>query len=186
MAFTSEMPYFSTLMEDLEIKIASPKQFPEIREIVRIAFGQPAEARLVDMIRNSDNYLPAMDLVAEKDGQVAGHIMLSKIGLQCEDGIIDVLGVAPLSVNPAFQKIGLGRRLMEESLRVARRTSFPAVFVLGEPDFYNRFGFEPSSKWEIRSPYPVGEDFFMALELQEDSLLGLGGIIQYPDYFKEV
>ncbi len=172
--------------QELNIRASEPKDYDIIREIVRLSFGQPAEARLIDSVRASENYLPSFDLVAEIDGVIAGHILISKIDVQTAEGMVPVLGLAPLSVSPDHQHHGIGGALVKHGIKVLQRTDFPGMFVLGEPDYYNRFGFESSSKWEIQSPYPVGEEYFMAYENGEDSLLDLAGIISYPDYFKEV
>lgn len=162
--------------------------YSEIREINLRAFeNEENEARLVELIRDSEQFIPELSLVAVKDdGEVVGHILFSIINLVTKQGNVPTLGLAPMAVKPDYQNSGIGTALVYEGLRVCKDLGYKHVFVLGHPNFYPRFGFSPASQFEIDSPFPVPDEVFMALEIKKGSLAGLQGRIEYPPAFNAV
>lgn len=154
-----------------------------IRQVNSLAFGQDAEARLVDALRNG-GYV-RLSLVAEKEGQVVGHILFSDLPIITEGGIVPALGLAPMAVLPAFQRQGIGSALVQRGLEVGRDQGHRIVIVLGHPDFYPRFGFSSQLAEPLSSPFGGGEAW-MALELVPGALAGVVGKVQYPPPFNEV
>lgn len=150
-----------------------------IREVVVASFAGTAEADLIDALRDAGD--DALSLVAEEpmSGRTVGHVLFSK--LRTPEGC---LALAPLSVAPGAQKQGIGSRLMEEGLQRARRGGWRAVFVLGEPDYYRRFGFTVEAAAPFDTPYP--KDYFMALELSPGSLADLSGPVVYAPAFEDL
>jgi putative acetyltransferase len=139
----------------------------------RLAFGGDAEARLVDALRRSG--AAAVSLVAECGGGVVGHVLLSRL-----ISPPDALALAPLAVLPDQQRRGVGSALVRAALERARAGGWAAVFVLGDPAFYGRFGFEAEAARGYASPY-AGEHF-MAVRLGPAPLPGAGDVI-YPEPF---
>jgi putative acetyltransferase len=92
-----------------------------------------------------------LDLVAVDGGQVLGHVL----GATGRLGGRPVIGIAPLSVAPTCQRQGVGTALMTELLDRAERAEEPMVVLLGDPEYYRRFGFENSAPLGISYP-PVG------------------------------
>ena len=127
-----------------------------IRYVVEAAFEQPAEADLVEALRASGDTV--ISLVAEDDGGIVGHILFSK--LQAPQGCI---GLAPVSVLPARQNLGVGSKLIREGLARAKDAGWQAAFLLGEPDYYQRFGFTAALADKFETIYP--KPYVMALEL---------------------
>lgn len=117
-----------------------------IRDVIQAAFGQLAEAALVDQLRADRDSV--ISLVAVDHTRIIGHVMLSKM-----KGPFKALGLAPVSVRPDHQRSGVGSSLIREALTWARRGSWDAVFVLGDSDFYPRFGFDPEAASGFTSPY---------------------------------
>ena len=117
-----------------------------------------------------------MALLAELDGRLAGHILLSRMTAP-----VPALGLAPVSVHPDHQGRGLGAALIGDSLRRARAAGWRAVFLLGEPDYYGRFGFRADTAAPFASPY--AGPYFLALELAPDALAGRSGPVEYARAF---
>jgi len=130
------------------------------------AFETPAEATLVDVLREQAQ--PVLSLVAEKNGNVVGHIMFSPVSLS-ENPDLKVMGLAPMAVAPEHQRKGIGSALVRAGLEQCRQLGFVAVVVLGHPEYYPRFGFSPSSRFGIDSEYEVPEEVFMAVELESEA-----------------
>jgi putative acetyltransferase len=120
-----------------------------IRAITAAAFARPDEARLVDELRGSPAWLPALSLVATTPGaEVIGHVL-------CTRGHVDeapVLALGPLSVRPDRQRAGVGSALMHAVLGAADALGEPLVALLGNPAYYRRFGFRLAGEYRIMPP----------------------------------
>ena len=146
-----------------------------IYETVRSAFNQVMEADLVDELRMSGD--SELSLVAEENGRIVGHILFSK--MQSPEG---ALGLAPVSVLPDQQGKGIGGALIREGLARVKEAGWKAVFLLGEPDYYSRFGFTVEAALPFDTIYPV--QYFMAQELESGGLPASGGSAVYAQPFR--
>lgn len=159
---------------------------PAIYEVVSTAFGRTPEAELIDVIRQSPNFIPELSLVAKEEGNVLGHILLSRILIEAEERIISALALAPLAVTPSRQHQGIGSQLVQVGLSRCRELGHTIVVVLGEPQYYGRFGFQTASKFSVQAPFVVPDEAFMVLELKPGALISIRGTVRYPAYFNEV
>ena len=167
----------------MTIRAETAEDIQAVRRVNELAFGRPNEAALVDRLRA--NARPYISLVAASNGQVVGHIFFSPVTIEAADSASLILGLAPMAVLPAYQKQGIGSRLVREGLRECRQIGCEAVFVLGHPEYYPRFGFVPAIQKGLRCEYAVPDDAFMVAELKPDSLPG-GGVVRYRPEFGEV
>jgi putative acetyltransferase len=140
------------------IRDEQASDYDEIRRLLTEAFGGEAEAKLVEGLRCDGEIAHA--LVAEHAGDVVGYVALSF--LQSPQG---ALALAPVAVTPDRRRQGLGSALIDEALRRARAARSPMVFVLGEPEYYARFGFTAGAARGFLSPYAGA--YFMALALTD-------------------
>lgn len=164
------------------IREEHPEDAEPVREILIAAFGRESEARLVERLRASGKI--ACALVAEEKGRVLGHVAFSAIAIG-EDRI-SALSMAPLSVMPAFQRLGIGSALASAGLERLRQEKQQRVLVLGDPAYYLRFGFVPAARFGLKCPFPAPEDAFMAIELQSGAFKGLSGMAQYGHEFDDL
>ena len=125
-----------------------------------MAFGQEDESNIVDKIRNGKNYIPELSLVMEHDNQIIGHILFSKIKIKGSNDF-ETLALAPMAVLPDFQKQGIGSQLVKAGLERAKAMEFDSVIVLGHKNYYPKFGFQPTSIWNIKCPFDVPDEVFM-------------------------
>ncbi len=144
------------------------------------AFATQEEANLVNALR--DNVEGVISLVATDGDDIVGHIMFSPVTIA---GSADskLYGLAPMAVDPKFQNRGIGSLLVKAGLEECKSQNISAVFVLGHPDYYPRFGFQPSSRFGIKSEYDVPDDVFMALELEAGVLDNISGVVEYNEVF---
>ena len=141
------------------------------------------EAELVDALRDEDAHVPELCLVATgDDGSVAGHIAFSRARL---GGGPQVLALAPMAVLPEQQRSGAGSALVTESLKRAAETDFPLVIVVGHPEYYPRFGFEPADALGLEAPFEVPSEAWMAYRLPAYTPAAHGTVI-YPEAFADV
>ena len=150
------------------------------------AFPTDAEARLVDRLRDAG--AAVVSLVAERDGEVLGHVLLSPVCLVAADGATSAaLGLAPMAVAPALQRSGIGGRLVRAALDAARGAGHAFVFVLGHPAYYPRFGFEPAARHGLA--YEGGPTFapaFFVCALAPGALAGRTGVVHYHACFADL
>lgn len=140
------------------------------------------EQDLVERLRLSDAFIPELSLVAELDGNVIGHILFTKIKV----GDMVVLTLAPLAVLPSMQGKGVGTALMIEGHRIACDLGFDAVIVVGHEDYYPRVGYVPASDYGINMPFDVPDESFMVLDLSDNGLEHLYGVVEFPlEFFPE-
>ncbi|HJW30161.1 MAG TPA: N-acetyltransferase [Saprospiraceae bacterium] len=154
----------------------------QIRLVNTRAFGQVAEADIVDALRKTCP--DGKSFVAESEGEVVGHILFTPVVIESNAKEIWGMGLAPMSVLPEFQRQGIGSRLIQAGLDEMRKTRQPFVIVLGHPEYYPRFGFKRASDYGIASQYDnVPEEAFMILILNEGALKDVSGIAKYRAEF---
>ncbi|OTW96602.1 GNAT family N-acetyltransferase [Bacillus thuringiensis serovar cameroun] len=147
-------------------------------------FSDKKEHELVKRIRECDAFIPELSIVAV-DKEIVGHIMLSKITIEQGGTTVDSLALAPVSIAPSHQKKGIGGKLITAALEKAKELGYGSVVVLGHPEYYPKFGFERASQWNIKAPFEVPDEVFMVMELRENTLQGVEGIVQYSSAFAE-
>jgi putative acetyltransferase len=152
-----------------------------IDAVVEAAFGRRNEAELVAAVRASDRFVPELSLVAEVEGRVAGHVLLSYVDL-VGDVPRQVLAGAPLAVAPTRQRSGIGSALVHAALKRADAAREPVVIALGDPRYYGRFGFERARPLGIQPPTDWPDEAWMAARLAayDDSVRGR---VEYPPAF---
>ena len=142
------------------------------------------EGKLVDKLRKAPTFIEELSLVAELNDQVVGHILFTPIRIENEQENFESLILAPVSVLPEFQKMGIGGRLIRAGHLKAKELGFHSVILLGHPDYYPRFEYKPASTWGIKSPIPLpSDDVFMAVELTKDALTNVTGTVVFPSAF---
>jgi putative acetyltransferase len=148
--------------------------------------GPVPEAELVNQLR--DQKALVLSMVAELDARIIGHALFSKGWIECGQQRVEALGLGPVAVLPECQRSGAGIQMIAASLDQLRQHSgYPAVFVLGHPSYYPRFGFKPSqAEFSIACEYDVPAEAFMALELSPGALNGLQGVFHYHPTFAGV
>ena len=159
----------------------------EIRRVVRAAFGSDGEPALVERIRTSVEYLPELALVAEHEGRVVGHVMISGATLRSTDGDNPIVMLSPLAVDPEVQRGGIGGALVREVTRRAEQAGYRFVVLEGSPAYYCRFGFGPAAEYGVTMPLPdwAPVEAAQLLPLQGCSPADLhgGGHVVYPPAF---
>lgn len=168
-------------MDNITIRTEKPHEYEAIIAVHTLAFGQPNEANLVELLRDSPAFIPELSIVAVQGKAVVGHILFTVATLRKDDRTsIKVLALAPMAVLPSLQQEGIGSMMVEEGLKRAALLPYPAVIVLGHAEYFPMFGFQPAVNWGIRCPYNgVEDENFMALELKPNALANARGVVVY-------
>ena len=168
---------------DILVRNENASDVNEVEGLLFAAFTGHDEARAVELLRKSGSITIAR--VAEFDQRVVGHILFSPMTIEPAQLGFRGIGLAPLAVLPEFQRMGIGTKLVLDGVTVCQQLLYSGVFVLGDVAYYERFGFQPASKFDLTSEYNAG-DAFMALELQPGSLAGFHGTVKYRPEFNQV
>ncbi|CCY52698.1 MULTISPECIES: GNAT family N-acetyltransferase [Bacteroides] len=127
---------------------------------------------------NSENYIPELGLVAELNGKLIGHILLTRMYVIQEDrNKFESLLVAPLSVLLEYRDHGVGSALMKEGLRRGRELGYKAAFLCGDPEYYHRFGFKSIREFGLTNP-EIPEPYAMGYELVPGALDQVTGVVK--------
>ena len=153
----------------VSIHSPGPEHNDAVAEVLARAFGGSDEARLVASLRAAG--VPMLERIALRGGAVLGHVALSAM-----QSPLKTAGLAPVAVHPDWQGQGIGTAMVRDVLS-AGAEQWLAAFVLGEPGYYRRFGFETGAATGFESRYPASH--MMALALRPEGLAGLTGQLRY-------
>lgn len=165
------------ILEKTDFRPGEPEDRLAILAVQRRAFGREEEAELVDRLIEST--VPTISMVADLDGMIVGHILLSQL-----QGPERSLALAPLGVDPEWRDFLIGTELTNRALARARKDSWRSVFVVGDPVYYGRFGFKADLAAHVETPYPGPS--FQALELEPEAVSGYRGAVRYAEMFETV
>ncbi|HEV2897945.1 MAG TPA: N-acetyltransferase [Pseudaminobacter sp.] len=138
-------------MSMMSIRTATPRDRDAIRLVEEHAFGQQTEAGLVDALVTGGDAV--VELVAEDDGQVVGHILFSRLFVTKDGKSFPAVALAPLAVEPAFHGAGIGGALIREAHLKLKAAGEKLSVVLGDPAYYGRFGYSHERAAKFESEY---------------------------------
>ncbi len=171
---------------NIQIRPEYKNDISAISMINDMAFGQENEGNLIIKLRKNRNFIKDLSLVACMGNEIIGHILFSKIIIKNGNEEFESLALAPMSVIPELQGLGIGSELIKKGLQKATKLGYESVIVLGHENYYPKFKFTPASQFQITCPFEVPDANFMALELEKGSLKNVYGCVEYPKEFNDV
>jgi putative acetyltransferase len=151
-----------------------------IRAVNEAAFGTTEEADLVEALREEGVVL--LSAIAIAGGEIVGHVLFSRMSIDTGGGDVAAVALAPMAVVPAWQRQGIGGRLIRYGLNRLREDGERIVIVVGHPVYYPRFGFSSERARALGNPFPP--DAFMVQELVPGALDGVRGWVRYARAFR--
>jgi predicted N-acetyltransferase YhbS len=154
----------------MKVKQEEPKDYFEVYKLLENAFkdepfSDHKEAALVNRLRNSPSFIPALSLVAEIDNIIVGYILLTKIKIINKDANpVTSLALAPVAVLKSYQGNGIGSVLIKTAHNIARELKYNSIVLLGHNNYYSKFGYEKANKYGIRLPFDVPEENCMVMD----------------------
>ncbi len=148
------------------IRAEEEKDYDEVENLVRDAFWnvyRPGayEHYIVHNLRNDSSFIKDLDYVIEKSNEIIGHINYSNgtlnlykknrygVDIKLNEGSKKTAILGPIAIDPKYQNQGYGTKLIENTLKLAENMNIPFVFVVGDENYYSRFGFESASKYNL-------------------------------------
>ncbi len=187
------------MRQDIIIRPETHRDYKDIVSLILRSFseGTPYSdgtdiVALVEEIRDSAYHLPELSFVAELEGKIVGHFMLSRFPLSpnkegghggAEDA--QLLLLAPVSVHADYFRQGVGTVMLTQGIEEAKKRGYRGIIVEGDFNYYNRVGFRTSTEFGIHaaSGYPLTEPrCLMCQETYPGALDGIGGYVVYDMY----
>lgn len=166
------------------IRQETNKDYSEIYNLIKTAF-ETAEVKDGDeqdfavQLRESENYIPELALIVEKEGKLIGHIMFTKLNIDTPNGYFEALLLAPIAILLEYRNQGVGSLLIREGLKLAKDMNYSAVFLCGDPAYYNRLGFKETSEFGVKNGCSIPDQYVMAYELKEGVLRSINGTANF-------
>lgn len=170
----------------MNIRQETAQDAPRIEQLILAAFenhphhapGEGTTEHLIVQRLRAAGAL-ALSLVAEDEahGGIVGHVSLSPITVDGRPR--PWFAMAPVSVGPACQRQGIGGRLIRQALERMRDQGAEGAVVLGDPDYYTRFGFHHAHRLTVAG---VPAEYFMALALQDGAAIPEGAVGFHPAF----
>ena len=188
--------------EEASIRLEEEKDFLKVENLVRDAFWnvyRPGayEHYIVHKLRDDSSFIEDLAYVMEKDSEIIGHINYSYgmlnlykenrygVDIKIDQGSKKAAVLGPIAIDSKYQKKGYGSKLIRHTLKLAEDMNIPFIFVIGDEDYYSRFGFESASKYNL---FLDGTDeaeenpFFMIKIMNSDN----GKTLKNMDYDKGI
>lgn len=156
----------------LVIRAEQPADSDPIERLHERAFGPGRFARTAERLREGAPHIPELSFTALVGTLLVGSVRLTPVLA----GEARALMLGPLTVDPAFEKRGIGSGLMARAIAAAReRAEHALVLLVGDEPYYSRFGFRRVPEGQLVMPGPVDPDRFLALELRDGALAAARG-----------
>lgn len=147
--------------ETMNIRLAQSKDRDGIERVYLSAFPE-GEAMVVSTLAvdllDEDVTPPIFSLVAEKAGEIIGHIAFSPVTSDDNENFRGYI-LAPLAVHPDYQKRQVGSQLIAQGMQQISSMAVHVVFVYGDPGYYGHFGFSAESACQYAPAYPLEYPF---------------------------
>ena len=181
------------IKNDYIIRLEKAEDYKETENLVRDAFWNKFKAGCVEhfvlnQLRNDPAFIPQLDFVMEKDGQIIGQIIFVKADIVKDDGsVLPVATFGPVCIKPPYQRMGYGKVLVDYALEKASQMGIGAVLIAGNIKFYSHCGITFAREYGIRYhglPEDASDNFFLCKELKKDYLKNITGEYSTPEgYF---
>ncbi|SDB11414.1 GNAT family N-acetyltransferase [Butyrivibrio sp. INlla16] len=177
------------MLDNLIIRAEEPADYKNTELMTMRSFYnkyKPAadEHFLIRIIRQSKDYIPEISRIAEYNGHIVGAVYYTKAWIVDGDVTTDVVTFGPLAVEPTMEGNDIGGVLMRETIKLAKEAGYAGIALMGEPNYYPRFGFERGAKYGITDEQGNSFDALMVLPLGNDFSNVKGKLIESKDFEK--
>ncbi|EGC32470.1 hypothetical protein DICPUDRAFT_81702 [Dictyostelium purpureum] len=167
--------------------------YNKANELVKVAFSNAEhsdhdEHNLIQRLRGEELYNNDFEIVVKDkndNNKIVGYALLSEIKICKNESTppFKAVCLAPIAVLPSHQKQGIGKLLMKEIEEIATKYRYPAISILGSPNYYSKFGYVPSSNFNINATFDVPKEYYMIKPLFDNSLSNIEGLVYYQKSF---
>jgi predicted N-acetyltransferase YhbS len=166
---------------EIELRLEEEKDYRLVEELVREAFWNVyfpgcCEHLLIHNLRKAKEFMKKLDFVAMNNNKIVGNIVYVEAKIKDNDKEYTVLTFGPLSVMPEYQNKGIGDILINHTIKLSKEMGYKAIIIYGDPEYYKKFGFKESKKYNITNKNKKYPAALLVLELDANALNGIQGI----------
>lgn len=165
------------------IRAEKPSEREISERILRDAFGRDDEVNLATALRGLSDFNPNLSLVGADESEIRGYALYHRSTVDTGTGSQPALLLCPIGVDPAYQRQGVGERLVRHGLERCRVVGLELVFVIGLPEYFSRFGFQPAAPLGLIPSVDYPEDQFQVIDLSGRMLGAVKGRVALPSPF---
>ena len=175
----------------MKIRKEELKDYDVVHQLIKNAFADEQftnhkEHFLVEKLRKSAAFVPDLSIVAEIQHEIIGYILLTEIKIIGRDNQqTKALAMAPVAVLKEYRGKGIGGKLIEAAHQIARELHYGSVILLGHENYYPKFGYTMTKNYGIELSFGAPDANCMLIELTENALQNVQGIVEYPKEFYE-
>ena len=170
----------------IQIKREKSKDIEEVNQLFGFAFKQESINPLIKEFRASKYFIPELSRVARINDQIIGIVMYAKAEIVKGRKNVPSIIMATIAVLPAYQSLGIGGELIANSFQKARDIGYKSVLVIGQEDYFPRFGFKLASEFDITTNLDVEDGEFLAMELIPGGLDNASGKLKNQELLPEL
>ncbi|MEG1883585.1 MAG: N-acetyltransferase [Clostridia bacterium] len=178
---------------DTIIRLETEHDYRDTENLVREAFWNVyrpgcTEHYVLHTFRSRKEFVPELDFVMEKNGQLIGQVMYVRTRIKKDDGSeMPIMTMGPIGIHPDYKRQGYGKRLLDYSMEKAAAMGVGALCFEGNIDFYGKSGFVVASTVGVHyydEPRDAEVSYFLCKELNPGYLDGVSGTYYTPQgYF---
>ncbi len=176
-------------MENIIIRRETPNEYRTVENLIREAFWnlyRPGclEHYVLNQLRDDPDFVPELDLVLEKEGEMIGSVIFMRAKISADDGReIPIMTFGPIGIAPQYKRRGYGKLLLDYALEKAKELGAGAVCMEGNIDFYGKSGFVVAGSKGIDyhgEPRGAQVPYFLLKKLKEGFLDEVSGVYHTP------
>lgn len=139
----------------MNIRTALAEDQPAIEAVLDAAFGTDRHERTAYQVRAGVMPIASLSLIAEDAGRIVGSLQCWPVEIRGGGGAMGLVMLGPVAVMPELQRSGIGNALMQAALAVADRDGVGAIMLIGDAEYYGRYGFDaaPTQQWRLPGPF---------------------------------
>jgi predicted N-acetyltransferase YhbS len=158
----------------LNIQAEQPEDDPAIEKLSERTFGPGRFARSAYRLREGVEHRRDLSYTARIGTLLVGSVRLTPIKI----GAAKALLLGPLTVEPPFRSRGVGRALIEASMKAAVESGVKLLLLVGDEPYYGRLGFKKVEKGRVKLPGPVDPERVLIAELVAGAFVGVEGAVR--------
>jgi len=176
---------------NINIRHERPEDYKRVEEITREAFWNLyfpgcSEHYVIHQMRQHNDYIKDLSFVIEVDGEIVGSIFYSKSKIVTNNSdLVHTVTFGPVSISPKMHRMGLGKKLIEYTIKRAKDDGHKAILTLGYPYHYAPYGFKGGKNYDISMPDGKFYKGLLILPLYDGALNGISGYAEFSDVFTE-
>ena len=170
----------------LKIKRIKKQDFQEVDMLLKISFEKDYAVNMLHKLIETELLIPELTRVARINNQIIGVIVAAEAEISKGKHSHNTVSLAMIAVIEAYRGLGIGGELIQNMFDKARKLEHQSIIVMGDEEYYPRFGFLPTKEFNINCPFDVPNENFMAKELFPDALSKVSGKVKYHPLFNDL